>query len=742
MLGSSRVVQLGRQVSSSGTMAQAVAPAIPTQPAVIAPTNPTLTFPVTNDNAPHPSWLTTIRAARYHNVFYTGEALTLTMESSGATAWKATDIDGNTSTGSINSNSQTFTVTKPAQTPANAWLEVIVTGPQSDPNYGNVYGQTCIHIWNNTPNIPQAPGVDESWAGPGDQSWASIEDALTNFGPQRFYVSDPGSTTATTSAVNYILGVMDYDAQWWGGHGSVNRPRENFCSFTTSTSTTAQQAGVTSAVQRLYPTIKWFEGPNNEPQDNNVNTVISQMVTFANAVRAGNPNAKVIGPSCVTFNASQTGWLTAFLNGLPPGTIDGLSIHGYNTSNGDLAMTDAALANLRSVLNATGYSNLPVFMTEGCGEFINVYGVVHWRRSAHWIGMRYLLYEAYGIPRERQSFFFPYSVGFWEFPAFMWSADDNADAPILDFLRGLQERTYNSTFTRRLDFGSVGQLLFFGSVYTSPTDQCVVLMCGGSPSGTVKLHIGTGQTATVYDWIGNSQTQSADGAGNITVAVNDLATYVSCSLTADISVVDADEGLLSAGANLAMNATFSASTAAASTSYNYNTPVSINTIKNGQFEYGFYFYSANGIHSPVQWESTGPPPVWVMGKWTDVQTVGRIVIATAPPWQQQCGLLTFTLATWDGSAWVTQYSFNDTQATSFPFVRPEYSWGSVRATYWKEQCAWDITLPAPVQTNGVLLTVTKTSYGGEPDLASGNMNGIGQGGPTIVGLREFMVFSG
>lgn len=739
MLGSARVVQLGLSSPGSGVMAQPVAPAIPTQPAVIAPTNSALSFPVSVNT---PSWWVEINSPRYHNVFYTGEALTLTMDKAGATGWKATDIEGNVSTGTISASSTTFTVTKPSATPANAWLEVTVTGPQSDSTYGNVYGRTSVHIWNNNPNIPESPDWWESWAGPGDQSWASIEDALTNFGPQRFYVADPGSTTATTSAVNYILGVMDYDAQWWGGHGSANRPRENFCTFTTSTSTTAQQAGVTSAVQRLYPTIKWFEGPNNEPQDNNVNTVISQMVTFANAVRAGNPNAKVIGPSCVTFNASQTGWLTAFLNGIPPGTIDGLSIHGYNTSNGDLAMTDAALSNLRSVLNATGYSNLPIFMTEGCGEFTTTYGIVHWRRSAHWIGMRYLLYEAYGIPRERQSFYFPYSVGIWDFPTYMSVPDNNADAPILGLLRGLQERTHNSTFTRRLDFGSVGQLLFFGSVYTSPTDQCVVLMCGGSPSGTVKLHIGTGQTATVYDWIGNSQTQIADGAGNITVAVSDLTTYVSCSLSADISVVDADEGLLSAGANLAMNATFSASTPAASTSYNYNTPVSINTIKNGQFEYGFYFYSANGIHSPVQWESTGPPPVWVMGKWTGVQTVKRIVVATAPPWQQQCGLVTFTLSTWDGSNWVQQYSFNDPDAVSFPYICPEWSWASMRATYWKEQCVWDIVLPNAVQTNGVLLTVTKTSYGGEPDLTSGNVNNIGQGGPTIVGLREFMVFSG
>lgn len=58
--------------------------------------------------------------------------------------------------------------------------------------------------------------------------------------------------------------------------------------------------------------------------------------------------------------------------------------------------------------------------------------------------------------------------GFWSFPT-NWDDTDLSVGPTGYLMRIFSEEVFGTKFTERLDFGYLGNKLFFGSIYTGPS---------------------------------------------------------------------------------------------------------------------------------------------------------------------------------------------------------------------------------------------------------------------------------
>ena len=64
-------------------------------------------------------------------------------------------------------------------------------------------------------------------------------------------------------------------------------------------------------------------------------------------------------------------------------------------------------------------------------------------------------------------------------------------------------------------------------------------------------------------------------------------------------------------------------------------------------------------------------------------------------------------------------------------------WQSFTETFWDGEHNFDIALTSPVTTNGVLIVITQTSYGSDPDNAMGSPN---SGSGPAACVREIEVY--
>jgi hypothetical protein len=682
-----------------------------------------------------PSNYAFITSSQWMNVFPVGASVVLDVSTSAATNWICLDVWGNTSSGTVSGSSFTPTPPVGGSFPCG-WYEVRLSsnGTNNGDSWGSHMGDGSFMVMNdNVSSLPgpsQFPNSDSSNANSYDNPLFPLSAGCSNIG-QRMNIGDAANPTTGSTDISYgdtiaaCANYCAYDANWFEKYGTANRPHMNFVAFPNGTSTAAQLAGVTQTTKALAAYNLAFEGPSNEPQATAPATVAAQMVAFAKAVRAGNPNAKVIGPGPVSFNGSETGWITAFLTALPKGTLDGLSLHGYNTVNGDMVLADDSFNALLGAMAATGYSGLPLWMTEGAGEFVTNFGAISWRNSAHWYAMRMLTYEVHGLPLQRQCQFYMTAHGFAAFPSYIRIGADRSVAPVWSMWRGFIERVSNAPKPTRLAMPVAAGSLFFGSVYSSSTNTVVVLMTAGQPSGYIEIAIGAGTAFTIYDWAGNTvQSGSADSAGHVTVNVSDLPTYVVCPVATTVSVADANNGLGGFNINLAL----------AATAHSSSTTGSVSRINNGLMEDGLYFGSGNDIGLAPYADTVGPT-TWFALTWSQPQTVSRIVLYGTPGWQSENAAVAFTLSTWNGTTWAVQHTY--TSATAFSTVNMNGHWEAFAETFWDGQHNFDIALPSSIVTNGVLMTVSATSYGSDPDNAMGSPN---SGSGPAAGLREIEVY--
>lgn len=477
--------------------------------------------------------------------------------------------------------------------------------------------------------------------------------------------------------------------------------------------------GVKDIVSQLYPAgITWFEGPTNEPSEGNggEGTTTQEMRCFYAAVKAGNVNAKVLGPNHVNeqYGGLNMQWFLASGGGA---YCDGLSFHAYNMMLGDINLARYTMDGFKATLDsfAAVTAGKPLWQTEQ-GVFTPVYGVYHPRR-ARWQLMQLLIQEQYGILKERNHMWYDLSHGFWSQPTWTVNLDQSVN-PQATLTRVLAEETYARSFEAKLDFGEPGNHLFIGSSYLKADGTRTLALLAGSPldDPSVVLQLaGTGVpgTVTISDGFGNVTTVTVDRFKRITVNVPDLPLYVRlpASCTATVYQHGTWPPLSSpAKVNLARSDVVYSGIVSVSGAARYGSAA---TIANGTYQQTY------GYDGSAQFMSADfAPGVWAQVRWANPATFDRVVIWSGFAWQANCALLDFDIQTSpDGSTWTTRTTVTKT-ASSFRHGSDSNGTGTSTETYWNEQWIFDVPLPARVTAKYVRVYVRATSPGGAPDAAA------------------------
>lgn len=557
-------------------------------------------------------------------------------------------------------------------------------------------------------------------------------------GSKVFVSSGPGSSTGYKVQVWYPDAstlVETYDNMTGDPGGTINASSSYIFAFNAGANTAATISptaignahfnGVKACVAALYPYgVTYFEGPENEGAIGAFGG--QKLYLFTAAVHAGNAAAKAIGPCSVsihpvgltTGSIEANNWNAFGAQCQALGfTPDGISTHAYNdVVQGDINCGRASLSAWLTNLQFYFGSSIDLWQTESTWVTTAVSnsattGVHHPRRAARELAMR-LLFEEYGIPREKNNPWYDFSHGFWGVPAF-WEAATRSLQPQAILYRILAEETWGMTFQSAYALPSPADKFLLAQHYSGSSGGCALFqLASWMDNSTVTLSVSGGPSSlTVSDAFGNLSTHTVTG-GKLDLPLSDVPTYVRLPVGVGVSVTTVN------GWNTAET---TISTRPSCVLGGSATTVPVDGAWLNSYEtYVSTYPSGGGMVS----SSHGLPDSAVFN-WTEPHELSRVLIWAGPIWQKASTLLTFTvdLSSDGGSTWTTNYSFDASSlATTRFFGAQAGETGTQRESLtWPEQWIFDCPMPGVVSCNAVRISCTAASLGGEVD------SGLGQG---------------
>lgn len=572
---------------------------------------------------------------------------------------------------------------RPARRPwinfvADAYDRLIVQGLSVYPKTGAVDGsQVFVQIDNGTTS--------------GKKVTIRTPDAATIV---ETYDNQATATTAATAIRASSAYVTAFASAAWSG--------------TTTTATAigrAKRDGVIAVVQATYPDVQCFEGPSNEPTPSS--EVAHQMRLFAEAVHAGNSSARAMGPCSVRVDG---GWQDSFFAAGGGDWCDEIATHFYNTVDGQSLMQG------RGVLDAWfarlaiyGQTGKPIWDTESNTVFVCSAGIYEPQQAAQ-VVFQSLLFEQYGIPRERTNHWYDNSHGFWSFPSW-WINNDKSLNPQAVLYRVLAEETFGQTHTTRLTFGTLGDRFYLGSIYRAGGDvnaagTLVLISSSENPGKTVTYTVtGSVSSLTVVDAMGVTSTVPVT-AGRVSLGVGCQPLYV--RLPAGVTVTPYR---VHDWPPIALDARWVAASAPLGTlGGRYET-----ILADGRPQVSRIAAKPGYVGSPVQVPDTA---TLIYGKPTRADRV----IIFCPGVQQFNALTALTdfdvQVSSDGTTWTTVKTVNvDPGTVSFSHKTATIGTNCHREHYTRAQTVLDVKLDAPVSFTHLRLNVRGTTWGALPDAA-------------------------
>lgn len=483
---------------------------------------------------------------------------------------------------------------------------------------------------------------------------------------------------------------------------------------------------VVGAVSYLYGKgVTHFEGPTNEPDIAEGADVGWEHIAklFQAYVHAGNASAKAIGPCPVNIESAT--WEPFLTNG-GGSFLDAPSGHDYNSMTAiNLPLGRHKLTQFAATLAEHGLAIADFWQTEANTVIDKLFGVYHVRLAAYRL-LHTLLWEQFGVPRERNVPWYDGAHGFNEWPAWLENGDGSL-TPDCAMLRVLAEETWGQTHNQILDFGAPGNDIFLGSVYAGTAGKTAVVMMGSPlPGATVTFTTSATGTLTVVDGFGNESTVTVAG-GRVRVPVAEIPTYLRLPASATVSVYTVNDwpqiGVNGQGYNASVIATGKVGSVA--------TPIP--TQAGLMTDYATAtgaFLSSGSLPEPIDLAFA-------------VVRLDRVIISPTPASQSESTITKFAIETSnDGTTWTTQPTAGPdgiartpvdvtADATSIVAGSDSNHSACARITWWRGPSVFDEKLAAPVVCRYARVNVLATSYGGEPDAASHAANGQGNAAQHI-----------
>lgn len=668
----------------------------------------------------------------YDNVLGVGDVAEITGIAGGATTYRVLNIFGEVlESGEVVAGEATIVDGGPG------YRLVLFESDEWHGTQGYVRDSLQLSYFRDTGTLPPLPppGTPSSAYDPNNRGQDLHLHAFTVMGPSRWQIrnaeaptvfvggSDQGSTIAGIAANIAVENDAGYSSP---DYADALRPRPQFVQFpATHHQVTGYAAGVTQTVAALGPgtasNVEWFEGLN-EPQGQEGLTALQsaeQYRVFYAAVKAGNPDAKVMGSGEVSYApdnsalSPQMASLRTWLANIAPAVLDGFCVHDYNAYNGDFFVTDAWIGAVRDELALAGYpDDLPFWFTETGSIGLGTWLAFDPRRAAQWTAQLLMTGERWGVVKEQNAWF--YDSHLPGGPVDSWIKEQSGDLrPFATLFRVYSEEHFGRTFSATLGFGEVGDRLLRGNVCRGPGGTCVALMAQGIPEEYVTLAVSDPGPITYVDWEGR-ELSAPVVEGEVVLPIGELPTYVRLSEACTVDVVDAG-GLTGPLTNVAPTATATVRSDA----------LNIDRVNNGSFATGGY------LPSPDQVFRSSSLPERIELEWDEPQTIGKVIIRQLAPWVNfpaggASAMVDAALEYWNGSGWLPcplvpsnhwsaagEYH-NETAISELAKIgSPAY-----RLTFYDQNWCHNIDFSIPIKTTRLRLTVSRTTAGNLPDVQS------------------------
>jgi hypothetical protein len=450
-------------------------------------------------------------------------------------------------------------------------------------------------------------------------------------------------------------------------------------------------------------------------------------VDLTATIRAVVPDALVMGVSGVQINDGWClpgGYLYQILTSLAttdPNPINGISTHTYNSLSGDLFLGRTCYEQLAAMVESLGLSSLPIFDTEQ-GFFAEDFGVFEPRLQGRWTMQMFLLEEQYGIPKEHHVIWFDSTVPGQEgdagFPS-MYSSR-NTWFPAVAMIRAFSAEVWGMPCPPEvLDFGTPGNNMMLGSVYSSPSsgNSLIALQSAGSTDLSVRFTVTGASTFTLVDCFGNTSTLAASGdILSVPTAMEPVYLRVPSGTTATL-IQD-----WNFGTDLALSGTARASGSLGNVAATASIMVSGPVVSHQYYNHDL---TTRGQPGAPYIDDTNSFPAWATVRWSRPQALDTILIFAAPPWRAQGTLLDFDVQYLlnDGETWQTVTTItepakfstvSDSTATEFAFVTYEGDVGCTVESYFSDRWVFYVPIGEVVTTTGIRVYVLNATFGKDP----------------------------
>ena len=647
----------------------------------------------------------------FMSAFFPGEALTFTYTGSAGATYYVTDYYGNIVVTERALPASPFTV----PTLPLGWYKIYLKRAVfTNIPWGPAAGEKTFCIVRSNSNYPRPGSPTIIAANRGDEfSFHIPARAFFGVGPVRHQIQDLNSTSQHAGlALDVTYEVTQRVAD------SV-RPQTPFISFPNGYTGTQLVAAVQAACNApSTPSTVWIEGSNEPNIGNAAATIATSVNTFADAVHAAHAKARVLAPSslsnygdAVSDSGAVLRWQKDFWAALAGNAskVDGISFHNYDNPGGVIASQRKIFDKWVAMLTSFGIQNKPRWNTEFGSIWGVAAGVFMPRQQARLTLLELQLHEQYLIPKERTSFFYDRSHGFWDFPSF-WIMCENADyniTPTGPLMRVWAEELFGKAYSASLDFGSENDV-YIGSRFLAGDGSSVYTIQSTSGHiGQVTWNV-TGAPANIVkcDPWGNL-TNVPVVSGQVVISANELVTYLRAPNGVTLTPVAINYGIK---VDKAVLPTFT------STTSNPNTA--------GQVISGDMSGTPVGDWTPGDtyrndWVSATNPQVTWQEDFSRSAFVNKIVVTCPFPANGICTFIKFDIqgkGAITPGVWTTIASFDETVNANNQIIHTSgnESGGCYVDTYYSFRNQWVYRADPALQLDGVRIVVSKTTYGQRP----------------------------
>ncbi len=594
-------------------------------------------------------------------------------------------------------------------------------GTPPDPNearrlWGDTVGGTNFVIFRRDPHFPPLPepGIPEL---AGDGTIDEVLRGVTGMGPQR-HAADADHPDESIRKLDAQIAIdrklyLPYDPA---------RKRVLLIAFSKGTK---NLDGVRRIVEHFKNDVRYWE-PRNEPNygSTGADFAVKEMKPFYDTVKSVDPALRVLGPGTVTVGPRLQGWIEDFLKAGGAKSIDGFSFHAYNNVNGDLWLARKALDTLNAQLKRYGADTIEKWQTEQ-GYMAAVYGSYQPRLQGRWTMLQMMAYEQYGIPKEHNHLWYDQSHGYWNEPMFFENNDGSLN-PAAPLMRVWSEELYGLHFTHAFDFGTPGNQLYLGSLFTGSGRAMAAFMSTGSPYGRVRVRVSRGNALRLISAFGVESTVPVRD-GEAVLPVPELPVYVELAHEQSLEVLPTNWG-----PNLAREPGVTVATSAPPDPVVKKNNVVAKVI-NGELENWYWNFQPDSSPWTVD---KAVYPITVDLRFPAPKHVSRVVIYAAPPWQFQGTLLDYELQCEEQGRWVPIERVTEPPRTFSVFS------ATVRCSvdsFFSDRWTFEHHFK-PITTAAIRLVIHNATHGGGATALVPEAGGQAWG-PQLLSLREIEVYS-